>query len=286
MPRLQPFWQQRGECRSHLRIESVASRGLFDGPHPIGPRCRAVARVTRAALDQVAPRQRAGQVCLYRRGCWTHCLQPATATISRILSEMRAGRTGDAGADEGVVGQVSARRHRAGVSCIAGTTTTRAGCPPSARSSEMERFMGPSIPWWNWHKEGFRFPPTPRRARPGECVYRIWGGTSLMRGSRLGRGVFFTDVAPFTRWEAEKLLAVFEWGNTCERVTAFRLPTSAVLWVGRVHPGDPRAVLGAHGGTQILIENPLAQSLVPLWTRPLRNDLGAWRLHPAPRWNV
>jgi hypothetical protein len=70
------------------------------------------------------------------------------------------------------------------------------------------------------------------------------------------------------------LLAVFEWGNPATYVTEFVPPVGTELWVGEVHPGDPRALLGTQFGEQVFIENPAAQRLIPLRTKQLRSDLG------------
>jgi hypothetical protein len=95
-----------------------------------------------------------------------------------------------------------------------------------------------------------------------------------MRGSPSSLGVCFSTRCPQDRLEAEELFALFEWGNTCMKVTEFVVPTGTLLWVGSVHPGDPRAVLGSSFGPQVFIENPAAQSVSPLATRQLRGGLG------------
>jgi hypothetical protein len=100
-----------------------------------------------------------------------------------------------------------------------------------------------------------------------------------MKGSFQGVGVCFSSVRPESRLDAEELFAVFEWGNRCINVTEFIVPAGTVLWVGEVHPGDPRGVLGISFGPQVFIENPAAQSLVCISTRPFPNNLGRSFLH-------
>jgi len=140
-------------------------------------------------------------------------------------------------------------------------------------------------PSWDWQKIGFRRRPRPRNSRPGERLFRAWGGSSTMKGSRQSDGVCFSSIRPESRLDAEERFAVFEWGNMCVNVTEFIVPASTVLWVGEVHPGDPRPVLGMSFGPQVFIENPAAQSLVPISTRPLPSDLGCNWVHvgKAPR---
>lgn len=80
---------------------------------------------------------------------------------------------------------------------------------------------------------------------------------------------------PNSRAEAEKLFALFEWGNSCLKVREFRVPAALVMWMGTVDPGDAR--LRNPAGPQIFIENPAAQRVVEITTSDLRNDLGgAW----------
>jgi len=131
----------------------------------------------------------------------------------------------------------------------------------------------------DWLRVGFRRRPLPRSSRAGEHVFRAWGGTSSMRGNPSGAGVHFSHTCPQDQLDAEELFAVFEWGNRCNKVTEFLIPSGTLLWVGEVHPGDPRAAFGMSFGTQIFIENPAAQSLVPFATRPLSGGLGKNLLH-------
>jgi len=135
-------------------------------------------------------------------------------------------------------------------------------------------------PTWSWQEVGFRKKPKRRASRPGERLFRAWGGeSSTMRGRPNSVGVCFSSVAPKSRWDAERLFAVFEYGNPCTHVTEFVVPENTMMWEGEVDPGDARVVLGMSYGPQIFIENPLAQSLIPCQTTRLPDDLGHHRLH-------
>lgn len=100
-----------------------------------------------------------------------------------------------------------------------------------------------------------------------------------MRGSPKSVGVCFSSVAPTSRLDAERLFAVFEWGNQCTFLTEFLVPEKTMLWLGETDPGHGSAPFGLFCGPQIFIENPAAQHLVPGLTRRLQNDLGRWRVH-------
>jgi hypothetical protein len=80
--------------------------------------------------------------------------------------------------------------------------------------------------------------------------------------------------------DAERLLAIFEWGNPATYVTSFLVPSGTQLWIGEVDPGDPRALLGTQFGEQVFIENPGAQRLLPIQTRRLRSDPGRNWFYP------
>jgi hypothetical protein len=139
-------------------------------------------------------------------------------------------------------------------------------------------------PTWDWKAEGFRAQPTARESRPGETVMRVWGGSSSMKGSPKRVGVcFFAGVPPLSRWGAESLFSVFEYGNNCENLTQFFIPERTILWVGEVDAGEAALPLGLHWGTQIFIENPAAQHLVPGLTRRLEDDMRGHRVLGARR---
>lgn len=139
-------------------------------------------------------------------------------------------------------------------------------------------------PAWDWKNVGFLTAPVARLAGPRERLFRIWGlwdgGGSAMFGKPASVGVCFTTVEPTSRMDAERLLAVFEWGNPATYVTEFVAPLGTELWVGEVHPGNPRALLGTQFGEQVFVENPAAQRLIPLRTKRLQSGLGRNWYHP------
>lgn len=132
-------------------------------------------------------------------------------------------------------------------------------------------------PKFSWKDEGFLSLPAPRLSQGGERIYRAWGGQSVAKGNPKRPGVCFSSIKPRSRAEAEKLSAVFEYGNSCLKVTEFRVPAGIVMWMGAVDPGDTR--LHPAAGPQIFIENPAAQKVVEIGTSNLANDLGANLVH-------
>jgi hypothetical protein len=130
---------------------------------------------------------------------------------------------------------------------------------------------------WSWYEEGFLWPPVLWITDGWQSLYRVWGGQSSEKGRANSAGVCFSFGRPGSRWEAEKLFAVFEYGNAVLHLSEFLAPPGTPRWVGTVHPGKPRAPLGHSGGTQVFIENPRAQSLLVKSTSPVPNDIGdAW----------
>ena len=107
-----------------------------------------------------------------------------------------------------------------------------------------------------------------------------------MRGNLSRPGVCFSTREPASRLEAEKLFAVFEYGNSCARLTEFSVPSGTLLWVGEVDPGDSRAAFGNFFGPQVFFENPAAQNLRVVRTVSLRNDLGGAFLYSEGRLGV
>lgn len=136
---------------------------------------------------------------------------------------------------------------------------------------------------FDWAAEGFRAPPTCRFAARGQILFRAWGGGSSQQGSPERTGVCFSSERPGSRAEAERLYAVFEWGNACRYVSDFHVPVGTTLWWGQVDPGDPRAQLGAGCGVQVFVENPAAQTLEVIRTAMLVDDLGGAWVHGGPR---
>lgn len=152
-----------------------------------------------------------------------------------------------------------------------------AGFAKSGRSHAAENRTPIS---WNWEAEGFQHPPQRICAPAGIRLFRCWDGTvSSMRGNPSRAGVCFSSDKPASRLEAEKLFAVFEWGNRCRNLSEFLVPAGTPMWVGNVDPGDSRAAFGRFYGKQVFIENPAAQKLTVVSTLTLKNDLnGAWVL--------
>jgi hypothetical protein len=137
-------------------------------------------------------------------------------------------------------------------------------------------------PTWNWREEGFIAPPIAVRSPPRLRIYRIWGGTSTELGSATRPGVCFSFHAPATRREAERLFAVWEWGNSCSHISTFEVGAGATLFVGKVDPGDwYQCGLGATG-SQVFIETADARRHVRRIgpARLLGNDMGAFTVVP------
>ena len=107
---------------------------------------------------------------------------------------------------------------------------------------------------WNWHDEGFVEKPRGLHLSRRVLVYRVWGGTATETGSPSRPGVCFSLQKPATRRHAEALSAVWEWGNTCQFVTAFEILPGAMIFVGRVDPGDFYQSGFGPPGSQIFVE--------------------------------
>jgi hypothetical protein len=65
-----------------------------------------------------------------------------------------------------------------------------------------------------------------------------------------------------------------EYQNPVSYLTEFSVMAKTPLWIGRVHPGDPRAALGADSGTQVYIERSYVPLVKEVQTYPLCGDLG------------
>lgn len=127
---------------------------------------------------------------------------------------------------------------------------------------------------WNWLAEGFAHPPRLVHATHRQLVYRVWGGTATKLGSPTRPGVCLSGRKPASRVDAERLFAVWEWGNSCLWVTTFEVIAGTPMFVGRVDPGqNPMPALGATWA-QILIEQPVSGKLREIGTQRLHNDLG------------
>ncbi len=75
------------------------------------------------------------------------------------------------------------------------------------------------------------------------------------------------------------LYSVMEYQNPVWRLTEFRIPKDTPLWIGKVHPGDSRAVFGNISGSQVFVERAYVHLVKELNTTTLRNDLGSSAVH-------
>ena len=138
---------------------------------------------------------------------------------------------------------------------------------------------------WDWHKEGFRSKPRLVRASSGLRLFRAWGGVASKTGNPKRPGVCFSTQRPDTRIEAERLFSVWEYGNSCLRLTVFLVITGTYLYVGPVDHGsfvapilrDPRQ------GVQVFVENPVHGKVLELHTTRLVDDLRANYVVPGSR---
>ena len=133
------------------------------------------------------------------------------------------------------------------------------------------------MPAWDWRAEGFLRPPQPVRAASGRRLYRVWGGNATKEGNAARAGVCLSSQKPASRSAAERLFAVWEWGNSCIWLTTFEVLPGTVLHVGAVHPGDFARPGFDRGGEQGFVEQPIKRKLREIHTERLRDDLGgAW----------
>ncbi len=93
-------------------------------------------------------------------------------------------------------------------------------------------------------------------------LYRVWGGTASESGSATRPGVCLSFHLPRSRMEAEGRFSVFEWGNTCRYVTSFQAMTGAMLFVGKVHPGDFYDSGLGRPGSQVFVETPTMRTFL------------------------
>lgn len=126
---------------------------------------------------------------------------------------------------------------------------------------------------FDWKAEGFESLPTLGSATGDERLYRAWGDPKFKLGNPDRDGVCYSLDRASSRWEAEMLYAVMEYQNSVWYLTEFSIPKDLPIWVGKVHPGDPRAVLGSVSGRQVLIERAYVKSVKVGATTPLQNDL-------------
>ena len=135
---------------------------------------------------------------------------------------------------------------------------------------------------WNWVSEGFNAPPVKAISRHILMLYRVWGGSAREMGSPNRPGVCLSFEAPRTRREAEGLFAVWEWGNTCLNITAFKVVAGTTLFIGKAHPGDVYQNNLGLPGSQVFIETAVARTHVHKQghARPLQNDMGPYAIVP------
>lgn len=128
---------------------------------------------------------------------------------------------------------------------------------------------------FSWQENGFKDMPALRIADGTEKLYRAWGGDEKRKwGNTDLPGVCFSLDRARSRWDAEALYAVMEYRNPVLKLTEFSIAAGTPIWVGMVHPGDPRALLGEQSGRQVLIERAYLNSVREVDTWALRNDLG------------
>ncbi len=127
---------------------------------------------------------------------------------------------------------------------------------------------------FDWKENGFAEAPVPKTATGLERLYRAWGGDPRRKWGNLDLpGVCFSLDKASSRWEAERLYSVMEYQNPVLYLTEFAISKDAPMWVGRVDPGDSRAILGKVSGNQVLIERANLVMVSESATTALRNDL-------------
>jgi hypothetical protein len=127
---------------------------------------------------------------------------------------------------------------------------------------------------WNWKEEGFKYSPSQLVTSADLIVYRAWGGHPGRKMGNINRaGVCFSLDKVSTRWEAEQLYSVLEYGNSVFYLTEFKLKKGTPVWLGNVDPGDPRALLGKEYGSQVFIERIHLYKIVEGKTIKLKDDL-------------
>jgi hypothetical protein len=128
---------------------------------------------------------------------------------------------------------------------------------------------------FDWQENGFAEFPSLRSATGNETLFRAWGGDPKRKwGNSSLPGVCFSLDEAKSRQHAEVLYSVLEYRNLVRYLTRFRIDRGTPLWVGRVHPGDPRALLGNVSGNQVLIERAYLTLVHEITTTTLPDDLG------------
>ncbi len=129
-----------------------------------------------------------------------------------------------------------------------------------------------------WEALGFLHCPTRIKATGSEKLYRAWGGKNSLELStkpdRVGQTLSFHK--PRTRSEAERDLAVMEYGNQLLWITEFRVIAERPLWVGQVDPGDDSKESGNIPGSQVFLDRDLEQSLFKVRCDRIPNDMAGY----------
>lgn len=80
------------------------------------------------------------------------------------------------------------------------------------------------------------------------------------------------------RSEAERSLAIMEYGNQVLFVTAFRVIANTPIWIGRVDPGDHAAKFGNTAGSQVFLEREYEGQLREIETKIITNDMNGYQV--------
>lgn len=135
---------------------------------------------------------------------------------------------------------------------------------------------------WDWQAEGFKSPPAKVKILRSLTLYRVWGGIASEMGSSARPGVCLSFDSPKTRRKAEGLFSVWEWGNTCQRVTVFEVAAGATIFIGKAHPGDFYQSGMGVPGSQVFIETAQMRSYARKTgpSKELVNDMGQYTVVP------
>jgi hypothetical protein len=133
---------------------------------------------------------------------------------------------------------------------------------------------------FDWRENGFAAAPLLCVAKGSEKLYRAWGGDPRRKwGNTDLPGVCFSLDRAGSRRQAEMLYAVMEYRNPVLFLTEFSVRIDCPLWLGKVDPGDPRALLGNVSGNQVFIERAYLVLVREGPTTPLSDDLGSTIVH-------
>ncbi|MDB5958912.1 MAG: hypothetical protein JWP59_206 [Massilia sp.] len=134
--------------------------------------------------------------------------------------------------------------------------------------------------YFDWKINGFRHRPAAHLASGSEKLYRAWGGHPGRKwGNKFMAGVCFSLDRAWSRVEAEKLYSVMEYQNPVHFITEFSIDKNTPIWIGKVDPGDPRAMLGRTSGSQVLVERSNLRFVHEGLTSQLRDNLSPFWLY-------